>query len=324
MENRLRLIAPRLVNHPLIAVAVLAITVIAVVMLPFGASRAQTHPVTGPLNPAHLNPAIEKLAAGKPIFSIQTSDLSMENAREMGSLDTDLVYVDMQHAPLSVGELARFALMMNNKAYTLKKGTAQPKSALIAKFPPDGGEHVAWVVNQALDMGLMGFEFPGVDTKEDAEFAVKSMRYAAYRAYPHTQEGPPGMRGWNPVRALWVWGISADEYRRRADVWPLNPDGDLLCVINIESTEGLKNVDEIASVPGVSVLHAAAGGDLSTSMGVPNDSPEVEAGRQKILKACLTHNIVCAIHTAKGKAAIDQRLKEGWRYILSYSGTANE
>jgi hypothetical protein len=75
-------------------------------------------------------------------------------------------------------------------------------------------------------------------------------------------------------------------------------------------------------VPGITILHAAAGGDLSASYGVPISSPVVEAGRQKILKACLTHNIICSIHVS-GKAEIDRRLKEGWRWILTDSGTPN-
>jgi 4-hydroxy-2-oxoheptanedioate aldolase len=331
MKNPLRLLASRLSNHPLIAVAVLAMAVIAVVVLPSGTPWAQevsndrstTRSDTVRLNPAHLNPSIEKLAAGKPIFGIQTSDMSRDSARAIGNLDTDLVYVDMEHSPMNFDGLANFVASMGNKAYTLKKGNAQPKSAVIARFPPYGFEHSAWVVKQALDIGLMGFLFNGIETKEDAEFAVKSMRYPPWKTNPHTQEGPRGLRGWSPTGALWVWGISADEYRRRADVWPLNPEGDLMSVLSIESAEGVDNIEAIASVPGISVLHAAAGGDLSASYGVPNNTPPVEAGRQKILKACLAHHIVCSIHV-HGKAEIDRRLKEGWTMIITESGTPNE
>ena len=38
---------------------------------------------------------------------------------------------------------------------------------------------------------------------------------------------------------------------RGADVWPLNPNGDLAANIMIETREAVKNIDEIASVPGV-------------------------------------------------------------------------
>jgi len=99
-------------------------------------------------------------------------------------------------------------------------------------------------------------------------------------------------------------------------VWPLNPDGDLLAVIMIESVEGLENLDQIASVPGVGALFLGAGSDLSRSMGVPISSPEVEAGFQKVLKACKAHKVGCAI-TAGNANDILRRVKEGWNIIRS-------
>ncbi len=327
MLNSLRPLATRLSRHATTAIAVLGAAVIAAIILTPGTPRAQEAENTSRsdnvrLVPAHLNPAIAKLVAGKPIFGIQTSDMSRDSARALGNLDTDLVYVDMEHSPLDFDGLANFIASMGNKAYTLKTGNAAPKSALFARFPPYGFEHSAWVVKQGLDMGLMGYLFNGIETKEDAEFAIKSMRYPPWKTNPYTQKGPVGQRGWSPTGALWVWGISADEYRRRADVWPLNPEGDLMSILSIESAEAVDNIEAIASVPGISVLHAAAGGDLSASYGVPNNTPLVEAGRQKILKACLAHNIVCSIHV-HGKAEIDRRLKEGWRMIITESGTPN-
>jgi hypothetical protein len=53
------------------------------------------------LSPAHLNPAIAKLASGKTVYGVLTQDLSRENARILGRRDTDFVYVDMEHSPLN-------------------------------------------------------------------------------------------------------------------------------------------------------------------------------------------------------------------------------
>jgi len=39
--------------------------------------------------PKHLNPVIEKLAAGKPFLGVQTGDLSLENARALARADID-------------------------------------------------------------------------------------------------------------------------------------------------------------------------------------------------------------------------------------------
>jgi 4-hydroxy-2-oxoheptanedioate aldolase len=287
-------------------------------VLPAGTLRAQ---LTA-LKPAHLNPTIEKLAAGKPVFGAIISDLSMTSARTWARSGADYVWVDMEHSPLNMDAVNQFVAYANDKAYTARRGDTQPRISIVARFPPYGGAD-PWIVKQALDMGLMGVVFNTVNNKDEAIAAVRSMRYPPQRNDPATQKGPVGMRGFAPGGALWNWGISGAEYQRRADVWPLNPNGDLLVSAMIETREAVKNIDEIASVPGIGVIEAAAGGDLSSELGIANqgNSPEVEALRQTILKSCLSHNVVCGI-LANGKAQIDQRLKEGWRFITTPSGTS--
>lgn len=270
------------------------------------------------LSPAHLNPAIAKLVSGKTVYGVLTQDLSRENARILGRRDTDFVYVDMEHSPLNMDALANFVAAMNDKAYTVKNG-AQPRAAIIARMPASAGENAAWQVKQALDIGLMGFVFNTVETREQAEAAVKSMRYPPWKAFPNTHKGPAGVRGWSPAAAVWAWGIETEEYRRRADVWPLNPEGDLMAIMIIETQTGVKNADAIAQVPGVTALSAAAGGDLSSSYGVPTAAPEIESARQTILQACLKHKVLCWI-TATGKPDEERRLKEGWRMIRTVDG----
>ena len=270
------------------------------------------------LSPAHLNPVIAKLASGKTVYGVLTQDLSRENARILGRRDTDFVYVDMEHSPLNMDALANFVAAMNDKAYTVKNG-AQPRAAIIARMPAYAEENAAWQVKQALDIGLMGFVFNTVETREQAEAAVKSMRYPPWKAFPNTHKGPAGVRGWSPASAVWAWGIETEEYRRRADVWPLNPEGDLMAIMIIETQTGVKNADAIAQVPGVTALSAAAGGDLSSSYGVPTAAPEIESARQTILQACLKHKVLCWI-TATGKPDEERRLKEGWRMIRTVDG----
>jgi len=82
----------------------------------------------------------------------------------------------------------------------------------------------------------------------------------------------------------------------------------------IESTDGVKNVDEILSVPGVGAAFIGAANDLRHSMGVPPSSPEVETARQTILKGCLKHKVACGI-TVNTAAEMTRRLKEGWMMI---------
>jgi 4-hydroxy-2-oxoheptanedioate aldolase len=265
-------------------------------------------------SPLHLNPAIEKLAKGEPMIGTQTSDMSLQNCHSLARLNMDYVYVDMEHGPLNLDGLAYCVAGMVDKAEILKRGNAQPKVALFARFPPYGRDLDSndWIVKQALDMGLMGIIFNGVDNKEQMERLVRYMRYPQMKTSKY--QNPPGLRGYGPTNAVFAWGIPQAEYERRADLWPLNPEGDLLAIAMIETAEGLKNVNEIAAVPGVGALFIGVGGDLHQYLGVPQNSSALEEARQVILAACKSHNIACGI-TATTREEIDRRLKEGWKMI---------
>src|SRR5437870_4314979 len=102
----------------------------------------------------HLNPVIEKLAAGKPFIGFQTGDLSLQNARTLARADIDYVYMEMEHGPMDFAGLHQFTLGMIDKAAILKKGNAQPNVAVFARFAPYGREQAQWVAKQALDIGL--------------------------------------------------------------------------------------------------------------------------------------------------------------------------
>jgi 4-hydroxy-2-oxoheptanedioate aldolase len=282
---------------------VLAAVLVTCLLLPLGAQES-----------THLNPVIAKLAAGKTVYGlINTGDLSLANARDTARAPVDFVYADMEHSPLDFPGLAIFLAGLTDKAAIVAKKNAQPNVTLFARFPPEADQS-NWVVKQALDIGLMGVIFNGVDTKDQALTAVRTMRYPPLRGAPRRE--PVGIRGYSTAAASYAWGVSVAEYERRADVWPLNPDGDLLAVIMIESVEGLENLDQIAGVPGVGALFLGAGSDLSRSMGVPASSPEVEAGFQQVLKACKAHKVACGI-TAGNANDIVRRVQEGWSIIRS-------
>ena len=263
--------------------------------------------------PIHLNPVIAKLAEGKTVYGLNTGDLSLVNARETARAPVDFVYADLEHNPLDFPSLHTFLLGMVDRGAILKKGNLQPNVALFARFPPEADQS-QWVVKQALDIGLMGVFFNGVETKDQAMAAVRSMRYPQMRDSKYRE--PAGIRGSGPGNATWIWGLSEEEYERHADLWPLNPNGDLLAVLMIESVEGLQNLDQIAAVPGVGALFVGVGGDLSHSMGVRVGAPELEEGFQQVLKACKAHKVACAISAGSGND-VAKRVKEGWNIIRS-------
>jgi 4-hydroxy-2-oxoheptanedioate aldolase len=136
---------------------------------------------------------------------------------------------------------------------------------------------------------------------------VRVTRYPQARGTPDFE--PAGLRGRNPTNAMWFWG--ARDYMDRADVWPLDPRGEILAIIQIETPEGVENVEAIASVPGVGVIFIGPS-DLAASMGFP-PAAELEAAIQRVLRACVAADVPCAITTGAG--TVEQRIAEGFRFV---------
>lgn len=259
----------------------------------------------------HINPVIEKLASGKPFIGVSTGNLSVEHARALTRSDIDYVYVDMEHNPLDFTALKHFTLGTLDPAAIAKRGEkVKADLAVFARFPPYGREKVEWISKQALDIGLMGVIFNSIDNADQARAAVSSMLYPQMKDSKFPE--PAGIRGWSPGAAAWLWGLSENEYRKVADVWPLNPEGQLLAIMMIESAAGVQNVEEILKVPGVGALFIGPA-DLAFSMGVPNGSPEVEEALQTILKACKAANIPCGMSISAKE--MERRLNEGWKML---------
>jgi 4-hydroxy-2-oxoheptanedioate aldolase len=235
--------------------------------------------------PAHLNPMVEKLSRGEVALGVSTGTFTVENARAIARSGVDYVYLDMEHGVMNVEKLRNFMMAMNDKATALKAGNPGPPVSVHARFAPYAFENSYWVVKQALDMGMTGIMFNNIETKEQAMRAVQIMRYPQNKGSRYPE--PVGLRGHGAEAAEWFWGVEEPDYLEHADVWPLNPQGDLLAMMMIETEAGVKNVNEIAQVPGVS-LYISGGSDLSMSYGVfpQRDSPAVEAARQAVLKAC--------------------------------------
>jgi 4-hydroxy-2-oxoheptanedioate aldolase len=264
----------------------------------------------------HLNPVIEKLVEGKHVFGVSTADLSLQNARSLaGDPSIDYVYVDMEHNPLRFDALEQFIAFLTaaDKAGIAARGNLQAHPAVFARFPPYGREQTEWMVKHALDLGLMGILINNIETVEQAENIVETIRPRQLRtsAIPH----PPGIRG---TVVCGFWGVTRAECRRRADLWPLNPQGDLLFWPMIETQVGVENADAIAQVPGVGGFYLGAGGDLSSSYGAESaEDPEVAAAFEHLLDVCRTRDLACGGTVTPANAAL--RMEQGYR-IFNFGG----
>jgi 4-hydroxy-2-oxoheptanedioate aldolase len=255
-----------------------------------------------------LNRTIELLAQGRSTFGILSHDRSLDNARALARSGLDFVIIDMEHGPLDIETLRVFLLGMIDKERILAKGHAQMDVTPFVRLPANGRDQATFLAKQALDAGVMGIMFPYVNTAAEAELAVRSMRYPQRRGAPDLN--PPGLRGSGPGIPDWYWGVR--NYQDLADVWPLDPRGELFCIIQIESREGLDHVDAIAAVPGVSALFIGPA-DLALSLGVSIDAPEVEAAIQTILRTARSRQLPVGITTSAD--TVERRLAEGFNVV---------
>jgi 4-hydroxy-2-oxoheptanedioate aldolase len=249
-----------------------------------------------------LNPLIAKLEQGKAVLT-----------------PNDWMFIDLEHGPYLIDRLQLTLNDLGSKRDA--DGTLQ--TAPIVRLPQDGDEDFRWSVKQVLDMGAFGLIFSHIESKAEATKAIRAVRYPPQKGAKHPE--PIGQRGWGPGRVLKYWGIPQAEYLQRADVWPLNPDGELFVMLMIESVEGANHIDEILDVPGIGAIFLGPS-DLGVSLGVgpasPLPPPEDEALIQKVLKACKSKNVICGYPVLGGESELKQRLAEGFKVILNAGAMA--
>jgi 4-hydroxy-2-oxoheptanedioate aldolase len=257
-----------------------------------------------------LNKLIDLFEQDEPAFGLLSFDYSLTNARAMANSGLDFILIDMEHAPFDVERLRAFLLGMTNKRSIIEKGSLQPDVVPFVRIPAAGGaDELIAQAKQVLDVGTYGIMFPAIHNREQAELAVRATRYPQVNGVDDYE--PEGLRGRNPSNAAWYWGVP--DYHARADVWPHDPQGELLAIMFVESPEGVANIDEIISVPGVGGIFIGPS-DLSTSMGYTSPAaPEVEAAIQRVLAACLEHDVPCAITT--NSRTVQQRIEQGFRFV---------
>ncbi len=120
--------------------------------------------------------------------------------------------------------------------------------------------------------------------------------------------------------------MSEADYRRRADLWPLNPDGELVNWTIVESQAGLAHVREIAGVTGIGVLWPGAGtlrGVFSTTGADGQrmlDQDAWEAAIQQVLAACKEFHIPCGYPATPDD--IEMRMRQGFSVFVMNWGDA--
>src|SRR6266853_5969764 len=237
-----------------------------------------------------LNGVIRALEQNKPAF---VTFLAAETgaAPAINTASYDGVVFEMEHRPYDIRALRDCLQYMLDRRQILQRGTLAPAVTPFVRIPPNGGEASQWVAKQVLDQGVYGIVWPHVSTVEEARNAVTACRYPRPREAPYF--APPGQRGDAPTAAARYWGLTQQEYYKKADVWPLNPQGEILVILMIEDTQGIANLaDILKKVPGVGMI-LIGDGDLSQELGCPReyDNPCVLDALQQVVRTCKEHKV---------------------------------
>ena len=235
----------------------------------------------------------------------------------------DYMNVGMEHGSFDMAGLAEYLRGMGDAGPT-RSGHRTP--AVIVEAPVNGidAAHVrynAWQFRQILGRGVHGILLCQAESADAVRAFVESCRYPHHTigtdpAIPsplarldgaaRPKDGGTdaagrkqlgvGTRGrGSEVTAAPVWGLSTEDYMDRCDPWPLNPNGELLLGVKLESPEGVARCEEILAVPGLGFAEIGPG-DLSLSLGyrtIPREPypPEMQKARDRVLAACLKNGV---------------------------------
>src|SRR5262249_18710736 len=164
--------------------------------------------------------------------------------------------------------------------------------------------------SRQLNTGVTSIVFVEAESAAEVERGLAAMRF----------KSKGGTRPDDVGSAPAYWGMSEQQYRDRADLWPLNPNGELVNMTIVESKEGLAHVREIAAIKGISVLFPGAGtlrGVFTTTDadGKRNfDSAGWEVAIQQVLAACKEFNVPCGYPANAND--IETRMKQGFSVFV--------
>lgn len=196
--------------------------------------------VQGQETPVRIyNTVKQKLMDGKQVVGGTVSSPDPNIYCAMANAGFDFLWIEMQHSPLTYQDVARMI-------WACRGAPAIPFIRV-----PDATEGD---IQKATDIGALGIIVPMVTPATKMEQAVKFAKYP-----------PLGVRslGGGQYRALW-----GNDYRATAN-------DNVMVVAMIEQPDGVAVASEIATVPGVDVLFAAAT-DLQSFSGKPQGAPEYE------------------------------------------------
>ena len=241
--------------------------------------------------PKRINKCIELLEAGQPVYYDYAYG-GYEEGKKMAQTWADYIVYNMEHKPLDFTLLHEFMRGLVDGGPTPSGHRTPTVIAIVPVLGIDeetfkGG---SWMIQQALAQGVHGLHLGRARDPEAVKRYIQAARYPIHKQAVETLG--EGLRGWgSQMFAAWVWGIEPQEYLKKADVWPLNPDGELMLGVKLEDQYALKKADETLAVPGIAFAEHGPR-DMGLSYGYlegradPPVPPEVDAAGEKVLRLC--------------------------------------
>jgi 4-hydroxy-2-oxoheptanedioate aldolase len=290
---------------------------------------------TLPQTPRRLNPLVELLEQKKPVFGLyapanrrarpgsttaaaanpEPPKTSAELAVEALAFKTsDYLFDGSMEGDFDRGyaSFVEFARGMAAGGVLSKAPLARLSHPLVVKTPEVAPDPVkaAERIGRQLNTGVSAIVFVTVESAVEVQAGIAAMRFK--------KDG--GTRGDDVGAAPGFWGMNERDYKQKADVWPLNPNGELLAWAIVESREGLARVREIAAVKGLSALFPGAGTLRGVFTSTDANGQRVfdekgwEGAIQQVLAACKEFNVPCGYPA--GPNDIEARMKQGFSVFV--------
>src|SRR5499426_3774963 len=230
----------------------------------------------------------KQLRAGRPKLGLFLNSHSPTVAEQLAHSGYDWLLVDTQHGPMGNESLSGMLAGISN-------GGAKSMVRV-------GGFSDRPCIQQSLDMGADGVLVPYINTADEARAAVSCCRYptAGTRSVYFPQ------RSMNKGGLLGYAGAANDN---------------VIVALQVETADCIKNIDEIAAVPGVDILFLGQN-DLCMSMGLYEKyefphmytSPELNDATEKLKAAARRNNAILGLFLF-GTARVGEFLEKGFPFI---------
>jgi len=230
----------------------------------------------------------KQLRAGSPKMGLFLNAHSPTVAEQLAHSGYDWLLVDSQHGPMGYEKLS-----------AMLSGIANGGAKSLVRV---GGYDDRPGIQQSLDMGADGVLVPYINTAEEARIAVSCMKYPTV-----------GTRSvYFPQRSMNKAGLLG--YAGKANE-------NIILALQVETADCIKNIDEIAAVPGVDMLFLGQN-DLCMSMGLFEKyefplmytSPELQAATDKLRAAAKKNNVILGLFLF-GTSRVGEFLEKGFPFI---------